>query len=193
MSGLDPALAGSPLSGLDPALQGTLRLALAWLLLAAGAHKLRHPAAFREALAGYRLLPRGLGGLAARVLTALELGSGLALLAPGPARFAGVVAAGLFALYAGAITLNLARGRRQIDCGCGGPGRRRPLSGGLVARNLLLVCAAVASSCPAASRPLVWLDVVTVGAGALVLALLYAAADLTLELAPRLASLRGQP
>ena len=40
---------------------------------------------------------------------------------------AAAAAALLLALYAGAIGVNLARGRRDIDCGCGGPASRQPI------------------------------------------------------------------
>ncbi len=70
------------MSALDPGFQWVLRLALAWLLLAAARHKLRSAGAFRSALEGYGLLPRGLVGAAARGLALAELAAGLALLAP---------------------------------------------------------------------------------------------------------------
>lgn len=179
------------MNALDPALQWTLRVALACLLLAAGLHKLRRGAAFRAALADYRLLPARLTAPAAHGLAALELGTGLALLAAPLAGGAAALAAALFALYGAAVALNLARGRRHIDCGCGPA--PRPLGASLVARNALLVLAAGLAALPAAARPLVWIDALTVGAGALVLALLYTALDGALAHAPRLAALRSRP
>ncbi|MGH7291189.1 MAG: MauE/DoxX family redox-associated membrane protein, partial [Myxococcota bacterium] len=65
---------------LDPALGLALRGGLALLLGTAAWHKLRDLGAFRDALAGYRLLPDGLVGVAALVLVAAELASACALL-----------------------------------------------------------------------------------------------------------------
>jgi hypothetical protein len=176
----------------DPAAQLALRCFLAWLLLAAAAHKLRHAEAFRAAVLGYALVPQRLAGALARALPALELAAGVALLAPPPAARAGAAAAAaLFALYAGAIGANLARGRRHIDCGCAGPGARQTLGPALVARNALLVAAAALAALPPVPRAWLWLDAVTVAGGAGALALLYAAADLALSHAPRVAALRG--
>ena len=45
----------------------------------------------------------------------------------------------LLALYAGAMAVNLARGRRDLDCGCAGPGVRRPVGEGLLIRNGALI------------------------------------------------------
>jgi hypothetical protein len=186
--------------GLDPALSLALRLALAWLLLAAALHKARHRNAFRAALAGYRLLPGRWVAAAAWGLAAAELSAGLLLLSA-PARdgaawdgatpAGAALAGGLFVLYGGAIGLNLARGRRHIDCGCAGPGGRRTLSEGLLLRNVVLVLAVVTAALPPPARPWVWIDAVTVSGGVAALALLYAAIDAVLANAPRLAGLRG--
>jgi hypothetical protein len=178
-------------NALDPALLWTLRVALAWLLLAAGAHKLRRSAAFQAALADYRLLPARLAAPAARGLAGLELGAGVALLLPPLAGRAAVLAAALLALYGAAMAFNLARGRRHIDCGCGAA--PRPLGVGLVVRNALLVLAAGLAALPAAPRAWVWVDGLTVVGGALTLALLYTALDGALGHAPRLAALRSAP
>ena len=68
---------------LDPALRAALRGALALLWLAAASHKLRAPARFRDALAGYQLVPATAVQAVAALVAALELAIALALLAPG--------------------------------------------------------------------------------------------------------------
>ena len=110
---------------------------------------------------------------------------------PGVESAAALAAALLLLLYSVAIGINLARGRREIDCGCGGAGARRPLSEALIARNALLIVGAALCALPVAERPLIWLDALTVTAGAVALALLYAALDAAVENAPRLRALRG--
>lgn len=176
---------------LDPVVRLVLRGALALLLLATGVPKLARPAAFRHAVADYALLPAAWVAPAAALFALLELALALALLTPGAGAAPALGAASLLALYTGAIAWNLARGRRDIDCGCAGPAGRRPLDAGLVARNALLVAAALAGALPATDRSLVALDGLTLGAGLAAAALLYAAADGALALAPRLARLRG--
>ena len=161
---------------LDPALQGVLRGGLVLLFAAAALHKLRAPREFVATLADYRLLPGALVPAAAAALAGAEVALAAAL---GVRRFepaAPLAAAGLLALYSFAIAANLARGRREIDCGCLGPAGRQPLSGGLLARNALLVAACLALAAPAAPRTLLWMDAVTVAGGVAVLALLWSAA-----------------
>lgn len=172
--------------GIDPVVQLALRSGAALLFLSAAVHKLRDLAGFRAALAGYRLLPRRALAPAAAGLAVAEIAVGAACLVPALAAAACLAGAGLLALYAGAIAFNLARGRRAIDCGCGGPGGRRPLGAGLAFRNAALVALLLVAALPATARPFVGLDAVT-GAGWLAaLVLLYAAADVALANAARL-------
>ena len=161
----------------DPVLQWALRGALALLFLGASRHKLRAPAAFRTSLANYRILPERSLAWAAPSLAGFELAIGVSLVLPGFAGVASWAAATLLFSYTAAIVVNLARGRREIDCGCGGPGSRRPLSGDLVLRNGVLIGAALVSALPVTTRPLVWMDTVSAVASVAVLGLLYMAID----------------
>jgi hypothetical protein len=176
----------------DPAIHVALRLGLALLFLDASLHKLRDFAAFRAALAGYALVPRWGVAAAATGLVGFELGVAAALVVPAAGGAPALAAAALLALYAGAIGVNLARGRRDIACGCAGPASRRPLGAGLVVRNLALAGLALAAALPSGARPLHPVDVATVAGLAAAGALLYAAADRALALAPPLAALRGR-
>lgn len=168
----------------------TLRAGLALLFAAAAVHKLRDRTGFAAALAEYRVLPARLLHPAVWLVPALEAALALALAAPGPV--GPVSAAGLLALYGGAIALNLARGRRWLDCGCLGPSLRQPISGALVARNALLAAAALACLLPAAARALVWLDFATIAAATACLALVWHGAHRVLALHSR-AALRVSP
>ena len=58
----------------------------------------------------------------------------------------------LLSLYTAAIVLNLARGRRDIDCGCGGPGSRQTLHEWLVWRNLAYLTLALLALPPPLDR-----------------------------------------
>jgi len=160
---------------LDPALRATLRGALALLWLAAAHQKLRDPARFRDALAGYQLIPATAVRTASALVVALELALGLALLLPGSGAAPALATGALLALYAAAIAANLMRGRRAIDCGCGA--RPQPLGEGLVARNAVLVAIALTAALPASGRAFAWLDAATIAGGAAALAALYASVD----------------
>ena len=171
--------------GVDPVLQWALRGSLALLFLGASRHKLRDPIAFRASLANYRLLPERSLAWATPSIAGFELVLGVSLVLPGFDGVASLAAATLLFFYTGAIVVNLARGRRELDCGCGGPGSRRPLSGGLVWRNGVLIGAAVVCALPLTGRTLVWMDTVSIVASVAVLGLLYAAIDGSLANAPR--------
>jgi hypothetical protein len=165
---------------LDPTVQTILRIAVSLLLLAAARHKLADFAHFCGVVQRYRLLPTALAKTAAALLVAIEGAVGVALWVPALAVPAALAAFGLLSLYSTAIGINLVRGRRHIDCGCGRSGRDRPLSGALLIRNAGLGLAALASMLPVDPRAPVWIDGVTVVAGVAVLALLYAAVDASL-------------
>ena len=175
---------------IDPALQWALRLALAAVLLQSAAHKLRGIAVFAAAIRGYRLLPEKLSVAAAATFTAAELAIGLGLLAPSTGTFPARAACALIALYSLAVAVNLARGRREIDCGCAGPAVRQPLRGALLVRNAALLAAAAICAQPVAGRPLVWIDALTIAGGMTSLWLAHAAIEAALSNAARETALR---
>src|SRR5262249_29428406 len=176
---------------MDPVIDMALRTALAGLFLAAALHKLRDLDRFRATLAEYDVLPPRLVPVGAIVLTGAELGLAVALAVPSLRTASLVAAAGVLSIYGGAMAVNLARGRRHIDCGCAGPAARRPISGVLVARNAVLAAAALGGLLPVSPRALSWVDGVTVLGATATLAALYAAFDRLLSLAPTRAMLRG--
>ena len=163
---------------LDPALELLLRVALAALLGAGAIEKARDRATFRAAVEGYEILPARIAHAASVGFVAIEGVLALGLVAPagfGVRTLALGGAAALFALYALAIAINLARGRRAIDCGCGGAAAHVPLSTWLVTRNGLLVAAAIACTRGASARALGVVDALTIAGGVAVLALLWIA------------------
>ncbi|HUE30815.1 MAG TPA: MauE/DoxX family redox-associated membrane protein [Verrucomicrobiae bacterium] len=176
---------------MDPVVDATLRTALALLFFVAAGHKLRDLGRFRATLGEYRLLPAALTPLAAALVVAAEVGAAGALVAPGT-RAAGLLSAAfLLALYGAAVAINLARGRRDLDCGCAGPAVRRPISGALVARNAALAALALAGLAPVRARALLWVDAVTVAGASAALAAIYASLDRVIAYAPGLSRLRG--
>jgi hypothetical protein len=160
---------------IDPVVAWVARVVLAGVFASAARHKWRHFTAFSAALAAHRLVPDALVAPLARGFAAAETAVAAGLLAPASATAASCAAAALLALYSGAIAINLARGRREIDCGCSA--RPQPLSGGLLARNAALAAAALPAALPAAQRTFVWVDALSAAAGAAALALVWLAAQ----------------
>jgi hypothetical protein len=150
---------------LDPVLALLLRLGLASLFFAAALHKARDLHGFADTISDYQIFAARFSAWGARGLAALELVCGLCLLLPSIDPLGSLIALGLFALYSGAIGINLLRGRRQIDCGCMGFGSRQTLSGWLLVRNALLALLALMALAPASARPLGWIDFITLAFG----------------------------
>jgi hypothetical protein len=158
---------------LDPLPGLIVQLGIAWLFVWAAWHKARGFGAFQAILASYRLVPaRVIAPVAAGLLLVEALIAIGALLRWPMALQAAMV---VLVLYAGAIAVNLLRGRVLLDCGCGG--RPQPISWWLVGRNLVLAGAAGLALLPVAERHLMLLDAITVAAAVLVAAALYAAAN----------------
>jgi len=165
-----------------------LQCSFAILWSAAAVHKLIAFPQFRQTLEGYRIVPEAISQIVAPVVVAIEL-----LLALGCLRgttVAAMVSAVLLLLYAGAIEINLHRGRHAMDCGCLGAAGRRGLTRALVWRNVALAVLAVPFAWPAGARTLGWLDVITIAAGVCATALLYMTVDGLIANAPRMAPLR---
>jgi len=172
----------------DPIAVGTIVGALALVMLAAAWHKLSAPEEFVGALAAYQLIPDTVVWPVARLLPVVEALLGVGLLVPVTRQAALLGVAALVLLYAVAMGINLARGRRSIDCGCGGAAH--PLSWGLVGRNLVLAAAATLASRPTLERTMDWIDALTLVFGVLAFYAFYLMADELLRQASRLALLK---
>ena len=144
---------------------------------AAAAHKLRAVGEFSQTLAQYRLLPAGFSRIASPALGLMELAICLGLPWPAVRPTAATAGAVLLLLYSVAITINLARGRRDLDCGCGGFGRRTPIGPWMVVRNLGLACVLCLLKFPETSRSLESADAVTIVGGVMAASFLYLSCD----------------
>ncbi len=160
---------------IDPIAAWVARLVLAGVFAAAALHKWRDLRGFSEAVAAHRLVPSALVPAIACAFAACETAVALGLLWPASAVGASAAAASLLALYSGAIAINLARGRREIDCGCSA--HPQPLSHGLLLRNALLAAVALPAALPVSSRELVWIDALSVAACAAALSFVWIAAQ----------------
>jgi len=174
---------------LDPVFAIILRWALGAVFLTAAVHKLSGFSIFRATLSEYRLLPGAIEGFGAAAIVALEFVAGVGMFISAFAPLAVPIVMFLLVFYMLAIGINLARGRRDIDCGCSGPAMRQTLSGWLLARNGVLLAAAALCLLPATSRQLIWLDSLTIIFGAGVFLLLYTSVNLLIANGPRLRAL----
>lgn len=160
---------------MDPAIVWVLRVTLALLFAAAAFHKLRAPREFAATVEAYALVPMIAVRPFAWALATAEVGLAAAFLVPALGMLPSLAGAGLLCLYSGAIAVNLARGRTDIDCGCLGPANRQPLSAWLLVRNAVLVGACLLLASPQGPRPLIWVDALSIAGGAAGVALCWTA------------------
>ncbi len=175
---------------MDPALGALLIAGLALLFATAAFHKFLDVGRFTRVLEAYRVMPEWCARRMAWSVPCAELAVALALPWPAARRGAALGAAGLLVAYAAVMTVNLARKRRDLDCGCAVAGRRRPIAAWMVWRNLVLALASMAVALPWAARALVGADILTVAGGSVACIALYGALDRLLgEVAPQAALL----
>jgi hypothetical protein len=142
-----------------PALADIASLSFIALLFAQAAlHKLTDFHRFSGYVADYRLLPESLAKPVGAALVVAELLTVGLLLFPASRQFGAALACFLLLAYGAGISVNLARGRTQIECGCGGA--RQFLSGGLLFRNGILALFAGAPMFFAPPLPLRPLDLI---------------------------------
>jgi uncharacterized membrane protein YphA (DoxX/SURF4 family) len=120
-----------------------LRLILGLTFIIAGLSKLRAREDLARTVIRYGILPSGLAPLVATWLPRFELATGLLLVLGLVGRVAAALAALALAVFTVGAIVNLLRGR-AIDCGCFGPTRIKRVTWRTVARNVLLIGAAVA-------------------------------------------------
>jgi len=176
---------------MDPVITAGISISMSLLFAVAAAHKLRAPAVFRSAVQEYRLLPKSLSGITSILLIMSEMLAAVLVLIP-PLRDVGFAAmAGLLLVYTAGIGINLLRGRRDMDCGCGGPASKHSISGWLVLRNALLFGLVLLGWQPTSGRPMNWLDLLVIGFAVLIASGLYLGMNQLLEQATRMARLQS--
>ncbi len=178
---------------MDPVITNIICICMALLFGVAVAHKLRAPAAFKAAIDDYQLTPPVLSWLVAGGLIALELAGSVLVLIPIAHTTGLVLLAMLLLVYSAGISINLLKGRHDIDCGCNGPAARQVISGWLVFRNMvflgLVLFAALPGGQLTAVRQLNWLDLLVILLAVPVASGLYLALNQLLAQAPRLDAL----
>lgn len=178
---------------IDPVLIYAASATLAGILLLGGLAKLRGFDDFLGAAGAYALLPLRLVKPFAVVFIAAELLSGAMLLAPVTRSGGALLGVMVLLVATSGIVVNLLRGRRDIDCGCGGfGGRGGGLSGWLVLRNavLLLLALTAVFTGHASVRAFSWVDAVTFFGATLALLGMYYLSDQLIDSHTRLQNLR---
>jgi hypothetical protein len=173
------------MTGIDPAVRGLCAFSLALIFGASGAMKLRDLEMFEASLANYQLAPMWMEKPLAYLLPIIECAGAAGLLIASTRAGAAWMLLALLTIFSGAITINLARGRTNIDCGCFGPALRQELSRWLLLRNLFLMALAAVVLLPESGRAIESLDVVTIVLGATTLVILYASANFAIGNAPK--------
>jgi hypothetical protein len=159
----------------DPVFTLAAACALALVLALGAVEKLLGFGRFQGAVGEYRILPSAAVPVFAALVVALELGASVLLVVPGYSR-SGVVAAWLLlALVSSGLGINLARGRTDLDCGCGGAGQR--ISWSLIWRNAGLALIGLFALATTDARALGGADIAVIAAAAVVWTALYRAAD----------------
>lgn len=163
---------------IDPVVSSLLALGGAALFGWAAVHKLRARKAFAATLAEYQLVPKGLVAFAAFVLALVELATAAMLLWPDTRLIGAIAGVALLVIYASAIAINLVRGRKDLDCGCGL--QPRVIGGWMVARNLIVAALLALLWLPTSDRALGAVDLVTIAGALAIGGLLYASIELLL-------------
>jgi len=174
---------------IDPVLGWMAAAAAAAIFAASGALKFYDLESFQGAVTNYRLIPEWLATPFAWIAPVIECAAALGLLLSPIRASAALVLIVLLAVFTGAIAINLARGRTDIDCGCFGPALRQRLSGWLLLRNGVLFALLALVLMPAGARAMDFLDFATVAMAAATIVVLYTAANYLIANAPGLRAL----
>jgi hypothetical protein len=170
----------------DPALQSTAVFALSLIFGAAALGKIAAWDELEGVVRNYRVLPSPLVLPVAWLLPPVELILAVGLLLSATRAPAALGMLVLLLVFAGAIGVNVARGRTDIDCGCFHSSLKQSLSWWLVVRNIVLAGMALLAIAPATARELVAADWVTIIAGGMTLFLAYLCVGyVTLKAPPR--------
>ncbi len=174
----------------DPFVQlaaaGAIGIVFARAIVEKASNFVAHAATLRD----YRLIPDALAPFAAVCLFVAESLTLFMLVLPETRGVGAICAMALLALYGLAMSLALAAGREEIECGCGGEGQI--VSWALVARNGVLITLCATLLAPEAPRNLSWFDHAQIVCAILVFWLALAAVEKTIESQAAVRRLRAQ-
>ncbi|MFD2170035.1 MauE/DoxX family redox-associated membrane protein [Tumebacillus lipolyticus] len=116
-----------------------LSMLFACLFLSTAVDKLRNWKHHLQTMKAYDILPHPLVAPFHVMFVCSELIVSLTLFLKGPTWYNQFLSIALFVTYTAAIAVNLYRGHRNIDCGCGGFLNSEDLHVGLIVRNVILM------------------------------------------------------
>ncbi|PRF23493.1 MauE/DoxX family redox-associated membrane protein [Burkholderia multivorans] len=190
---------------IDPVLATSAQAGAAAVVLLGAIAKLRAPVAFRDAVAGYRLLPDALVAPAALAIPLAEALGAAALLFRDTRTAAAIGLIALLLAFAAALAANILRGRTDIDCGCTGLAGVRAVPGANasgaaaprrigwlhVARVLLIVALIATALLAPDTRAVVWFDYLTLFFSVPLIVCALLIVDVLLANVPRLTAMRN--
>lgn len=166
----------------DPAVALASALAAACLFATAAAPKLRDPSDFAAQIVAYELIPASVASGLSRAIPVIQLMLSFALVPDSTRALSAIGLAVLNLVFAAAVSVNLIRGHRRMDCGCSLWGDGQELQATMLLRNGYLLALLALSALPdEASRTLSWADLPAVLSGGFALSAVYAIGDLTLR------------
>ncbi|HLK86313.1 MAG TPA: MauE/DoxX family redox-associated membrane protein [Candidatus Binataceae bacterium] len=174
---------------IDPVVGWMAAGAAAAIFAASGGLKFYDLETFRGAVLNYRLLPEPLATPFAWTAPVIECAAALGLLLTPIRGSAALALIAMLTVFSGAIAINLARGRTDIDCGCFGPALRQRLSWWLLLRNAALFVLLAIALLPMGPRTMGLLDLATAIMAAATVIVLYTAANYLIANAPGLRAL----
>ncbi len=158
---------------IDPVIAITCSLILSYVFVVASFHKFQNISEFKQTLSDYQVIPDSLLSFFIYSIPTLEMLTGITLLIPISSGLAAISASFLLLVYMVAIGINLIKGRRSIDCGCGGTEQKQNISEWLLLRNGLLIFLAYCITASVQARELLWFDWTVVLLAAIIGCLFY--------------------
>ena len=174
----------------DPIYSLTIALLIAFIFALAGIHKAMDFARHAGVVADYRVVPAWSVPLLAPLIVILELGAAFLVLIPLTRSTGLILTMGLLLIYIFSIGLNLARGRKFIDCGCGWGSQGHHISAWLIVRNLTMMVITAVALLPSTNRSLYLVDWILAALGGDAVIVIYYIGDLLIANWSKLSKLK---
>lgn len=166
---------------IDPMFNFAVALLFALFWLTAGLSKASDLPVFSRTLAAYDIILASLIPVFSKCIVVIELGIAALLLVPTGRNLGWALSTALLLTYALAMSVNLLRGRHNLDCGCN-LGEPERIGWQLVGRNVALVLISSLMILPSTTRILNLGDHLLVVAVTTVLVLLWLSQRLLLQI-----------
>ncbi len=127
--------------GLFAAISDATALFMLWLFVATGLQKINpaNTTYFSELIVNFGWSDKRFAGVIIKIIGVIEIGTGIAIIVPSSRANAIFMAIALLFAYLAHMAFQLVQGRRDLDCGCGGPTSQLIMSSHLLFRNAALI------------------------------------------------------